>query len=120
MPAHVTKTSASVTLAATAPASGTTETAASNMLIRYWWGSFNLTATVGNSASIALAHETGVGTGVYTTVANMQVGAGITSAVKMQFGSIPIPPGYRYKWTKGGLAGTTETNDVWNYTDVGV
>lgn len=120
MPSHVTKTAFTQTLVATAPASAATETAASNILIRFWWGSFNLTATVSNAAMVAFAVETGVGTGVYSTVANQQVGGGITSAVKMQFGAIPVPAGYRYKWTKGGLAGTTETSDVWNYTDIGV
>lgn len=120
MPKHVTVSAATATFAEAGPgpASGVTETATTGILGRAVFGSASLTATVTNAASSAYAVETGVGTGVYTTVMNNAVGAGITSNIKIAF-CLWCPPGFRYKWTKGALAGTTEAVDVWNFIDFG-
>lgn len=120
MPKHVTVSAAAATYveAGPGPASGVTETATSGILGRAVFGSINLTATATNAATAAIAVETGVGTGVYTTIMNITVGSGLTTGFKKAFCTW-VPPGFRYKWTKGGLAGTTETIDIWNFIDFG-
>lgn len=118
MPKHITVNDASGSFVATPPASGTTETATSGKQGRAVFGTVNLTAGAVNAADIILQIETGVGTGVYVTVQQAHVNGGLTTPVKVAF-CFWCPPGFRYKWVAGGLAGVTESIAYWNYVDFG-
>jgi len=67
-----------------------------------------------NIAFVALQVETGVATGVYTEVGRVSAIAmvGVTGTLFSR-----VPSGRRYQFVKGGLAGTTETIDLYGYTD---
>lgn len=52
--------------------------------------------------------------GAFVTVATIQQAALAGMAAESSAFNIPVPIGYKYKFTQGGLAGTTETIDIFS------
>lgn len=106
------------TYAGSAPAiDGATLTTAGGALGRIVVCSFNLVATVANAANITVAIETGVGTGSYTSVPLVQAGIGLLG-ILIANAVFAVPTGRRYKFSKGALAGTTETFSTYSTIDI--
>lgn len=109
-------TRGAVTFGATAPTSGTAVTTSPAAVCRHVFGHYTLTSTVGNAATLKVDIETVTGSGSYTTLRTYTAPAGVvTLAADFWF---PVFGGCRYKLTKGGLAGVTETIDDYNYYDL--
>jgi hypothetical protein len=103
---------------ATPPASGELVLAPPGMLShRAVYGSIALTATAIAGASILIEVETGEGTGVYWTVALHKVGAGLTSEISGSYHFL-VGAGIRYRFTRGGALGVTETITSYSYADL--
>lgn len=94
----------------------TPESLAQNVPQRTVFGVITLAATVANAASINWQVETGYLTGVYTTVLSFTQAVNDTTARTYSY-SFVVPGGRRYRFTRGGLAGTTETVTLYNYVD---
>lgn len=110
--------STATTLATTPPTSGDPKTATSDKFFGRWvFGSITLVATVANAASYAIAVETAVGSGSYTTIMTPRLDAGGVVSTTIPY-SFFCPAGRRYKFTAGGLAGVTETHATYSYTEI--
>ena len=102
--------------AQTIPAFNTAVTVPANVLLRHVWGACNTFSTLTDLALIQCEVETGVGTGVYDLVQEVAERAG-GAGVEHSYG-FTVPGGRRYRFQKGGLAGTTETISLYNYVDL--
>jgi hypothetical protein len=105
-------------LAGAAPGFGVTQIAGSvsNSIGRTVFGTITLAATAGNMAQVTVSIETGLGTGVFSTVLSMTQVATDTVAKKYNF-SFPVPAGFSYRFNKGSLAGVTETISLYSYIE---
>ncbi len=105
-------------LAQVAPGSGVAVTAGShiNNRSRTVFGTISLAATAGNGASIAIAIETGIGTGFFTTVQNF-VQAATDTASRTYAYCFLVPAGRQYRFVKGGLGGVTENISLYSFID---
>lgn len=72
---------------------------------------------VANAATINIQLDDGAG-GAFTTVATIQAAALAGVAAQSSCFNIPVPTGYKYKFTKGGLAGVTESIDIFSIVGV--
>lgn len=67
-----------------------------------------------NLAYVAVLVEDAVGAGTYTEAG--RIGAGVTLGINSTI-VVVVPAGFRYKITKGGLVGVTETVSTYGFSD---
>lgn len=117
-PATVTTTPADSQQAVAAPASAALVTVPRDVRTRHVYGEVTLQAAPAVAASWLIEVETGIGTGVYSTVLNPQTPAtgGVGIVITAAF-SFTVAGGRRYRFTKSNGAGTTETIARYSYTD---
>lgn len=96
-----------------APATDGTATAAFGGTVgAIVFGSFSLSPSAGDDASVAMAIEDAAGAGTYTVAVNLYNKAGGKN-LKTGF-SIFVPKGCKAKFTKGGVGTAVEAFDVYN------
>lgn len=116
LPVGATPQPTSFSYAQAAPASAALVTVNAGLASRRVFGIFTMAATAGNQASILIEVETGIGTGAYTAIGTFVQVA--TDTLARTYGyTFEVPGGRRYRMTKGGLAGVTETFTTYNFAD---
>lgn len=104
-------------LSVSPPSFGSTVTVPATAHQRTVYGSVTLDGTLLLGAYIAFSIETAVGSGSYTEVWRQTLAATDVLATTRQF-CTPVGPGLRYKFTRSGGLGTTETISAYNTTDL--
>ena len=99
------------------PIDGTTTRTAAGLIGRWVYASFNLTPAVAQPAGVGLEVETGVATGAYTRVLNVQAPLGAANLDKRTM-SFFVPTGRRYRYVNTSGAGATATFDVYDTIDM--
>jgi len=109
---------AGLTQIATAPAFGAVvSTSASTVRkIRRVFGYFTLVTTSSDAAVINCLVETSAASGSYNTVVIAQIPNNIAGTFKVPY-QFEVVAGLRYKFTKGGASGVTETISTYSYTE---
>ena len=101
-----------------APAFATTVTVplATVVKTRRVYGTISLAATGSDAAIVYGLAETGFNTGLYNNVVVASLPAGTSGTFQLPF-QFEVLAGRRYKFTKGGAAGVTETVSTFSFTD---
>ena len=115
-PVGVTNFPAKSTQNGVAPATTVLVTVPLDVRVRHVYGDVTLTPAAGLPASWLIEVETGIGTGIYNPIQNPTAPA-TGLAGQVQNYSFDCAGGRRYRFTKSGNAGTTETISHYSYTD---
>jgi len=100
-----------------APSSAALVTAGGTLWRRVY-GSVTLQATAANAASWTIDVENAVSSGVYDTVMSLRVNPAAVPLAAQDFGfAFEVQTGRRYRFTKGGLAGTSENINHYSFSD---
>ena len=107
----------SAALATTAPLTNGTLVLAGGAIGRWVFGTVTLTSTLTNPASLLVEVETGPGSNSYVQVQKPLVGNLAAANHGLSF-CFFVPTGRRFRFTKGGLAGVTETVQSYSFMEM--
>lgn len=99
------------------PIDGVTTRTAAGQVGRFVYASFNLTPAVAQPAGVGIEVETGLTTGIYTRVLNIQAPLGAANLDKRAIAFL-VPTGRRYRFVNTSGVGATATFDVYNTLDM--